>query len=186
MTSLLWTRANRQFSHQCKRKKKKKKKLLPVWRLAVTSWSAINPVELDPSGAITVVFLRYNNKPEKSKRKTSMIHRQYYSPKVGEKLPLKTLSILNILVGVCPLCAGTEDNERQWLKRVCVGMCVCVCVCVCVWVNKTPAASDNTRQAGRISWEATDFILASRTRECVSLSACVCVCGALRYVCDVK
>ena len=69
---------------QKEKKKTKKKKLLPVWRLAVTSWSAINPVELDPRGAITVVFLRYNNKPEKSKRKTSMIHRQYYSPKVGE------------------------------------------------------------------------------------------------------
>lgn len=62
------------------------KLLLPVWRLAVKSWSAsvINPVELNPKGAITVVFSQYNNKPKKNKKKTSIIHRQYYSPCVAE------------------------------------------------------------------------------------------------------
>ena len=61
------------------------KLLLSVWRLAVKSWSAsvINPVELDPKGAITVVFSQYN-KPKKNKKKTSIINRRYYSPSVGE------------------------------------------------------------------------------------------------------
>lgn len=47
---------------------------------------------------------------------------------------------------------------------------------VCVYMCKTPAASDNTHQAKRISWEATDFILASRTRECEFFNLSVRVC----------
>lgn len=83
MTSLLRTRANRQFSHQCK---KNLPLLHPGWRLTVKSWSAsvINPVELNPKGAITVVFSQYNNEPKKNKKETSIIHHQYYRLCAGE------------------------------------------------------------------------------------------------------
>lgn len=93
------------------------KLLLPVWRLAVKSWSAseINPVKLNPKGAITVVFSQYNNKPKKKQKEdinnTSPILQSLCDGELC--FLLKTFSILNILVGLCPLCAGTEDNERQ-------------------------------------------------------------------------
>lgn len=117
----------------------------------------------------------YTTNPRKTKKKTSIIHCQYYTPTWGRALPLpENISNSKPSNWSVSIICWNRGSWQTVTKKV----------CVCGGVCKTPAASDNTRQAGRISGEATDFILASRTHDSVFRSLCACVYLHSRPVMD--